>query len=67
MTKQKKKKDRNFTEACGGQCLRKEELLFMERIISERPHVVKAGNANCAEQSEGTSVIYQLVHEVNEH
>ena len=66
MTKQKKKKDRNFTEACGGQCLRKEEL-FMERIISERPHVVKAGNANCAEQSEGTSVIYQLVHEVNEH
>ena len=39
----------------------------MERIISERPHVVKAGNVNCAEQSEGTSVIYQLVHEVNEH
>lgn len=63
---QAKKKDRNFTEACGGQCLRKEEV-FMERIISERPRVVKAGNVNCAEQSEGTSVIYQLVHEVNEH
>lgn len=63
-----KRERRDFIKNLKRVYLRKEDILFIVLIISERPHVIRTENVKCIKQFEdGLPVIYQLVQVFNKH